>query len=246
MYAPGLVRTVTPVSRPEPVRARDELLVVLGRGIQFDGTAWRPTPDLEVYRKGADRPVHFARPVPVDPSDPLCLVGGGQLNLAAAATILRRRPMLTVLGFAPPSRYLREEDGPSESQVMSDALLTEVPAARVVRWSGATRGDSNTETEVRNAFGLAKRRSLRRIRFLTVSPHLARVLLTAHLVSRELANRDSRPPPDWFGVSSEGVVAESGEEGRARVSQLQRSPAYRRTIAYESRGIALLLRRLDG
>lgn len=216
---------------------------MLGRGIQLADGEWRPTPDLEVYRQGSDRPLHYAFPTTPNPDDPLCLVGGGQLNLDAAVAAVRAGARTVVLGFAAPSRYLREVGGPSESVVMSAALRRASPRADIIEWSGPPGEETNTESEVRNALGLARERGFTSVRFLTVSPHLPRVLLIAQLASIDLG-RTGSSAPDWDGVSSDSIVASLGAANRARVARLRSSAAYRRTVAFESRGVALVLERL--
>lgn len=213
------------------VATERELLAVLGRGIQWDGGRWFPTPDLEMYRLVDGRPRHSARPLPPDPASPMFLVGGGALNVDAAAEWLRREPRDCVLGFAGPSPYLQRfdgaQDGPSESEVMSDEIARRVPSASVTRWSGAPDVPTNTAVEVRNVLDHARRAGYSRVRFLSVSVHLPRVALWAQRVARV----------EFTLEASETVLLLWRPQEVGRIARLHASSAYRRTVLREQLGI---------
>ena len=208
-----------------------ELLAVLGRGIQWDGRRWLPTPDLEMYRLVDGRPRHSVRPLTADPASPMFLIGGGLLNVDAATEWLQREPKDCVLGFAGPSPYLHrfdgEQDGPSESEVMSEELERRVPRASVTRWSGVQDVPTNTSVEVHNVLDHAERAGYTRVRFLSVSVHLPRVALWAQRFARV----------EFTLESSETVLLLWRPEEAARIARLQASPAYRRTVLREQLGI---------
>lgn len=212
------------------------LLAVLGRGIQKTGEKWEPTGDFEVFRKDQDgRMVHSATPISDNDDDENCLIGGGKLNVEAAALLLRRTKMRCVLGYAPPAPYLRSLGGPSESLPMGKLLRSLVPGADINDWKDGLESEkSNTIVEVNNVMKLAGQIGIKEVRFLTISPHVPRVTLIAQKAPKEQAVK--------FTVeSSETIISTLEPASRTRIARIQQSKAYRRTVAAENVGISTLL-----
>ena|GEM_PF-2814085 len=136
--------------------------------------------------------------------------------------------MPVVLGYSPPPEYLQKVGGPSESEPMSETLRALVPGVATIPWRGAGEGPANTQVEVHNVMQLALGERFTRVRFLTVLPHLPRVLLLA-------ANEKSRVP--YEGIASELVLLEHDRGQSERVLRLLGSPAFGRTAQLELQGI---------
>ncbi|TSC82459.1 MAG: hypothetical protein G01um101420_292 [Parcubacteria group bacterium Gr01-1014_20] len=227
------------------------LLAIMGRGIQKTEGAggffgWSLTEDLEVMEEDG---AHAVYRKPVDDENVNCMIGGGQLNiLAGAELILTYRPRVVVCAYGPRSQYLREVDGRSESEVMSNALLQILPMSGhcppflMSRWGSDNDlpGPSNTKTEVGYILDLALNQSNRRVGIVTVGVHLPRVILFAkeHLESERF--KDQNLEINFF--SSEQVLMESSPAVFApRVTALHSSRAYRRNAEREARGIEAIL-----
>jgi len=218
------------------------LMAVLGRGIQYRVGKWLPSPDREICRRLSDGiPLHSAIPIPGDLDGPDAIVGGGQLNVEAAAALLRQQRMSCVLGFAGPAPYLWHwnggDDGPSESGPMEAALRMLVPDAEVLPWTPRGEFDpgphspSDTRVEVGNVMRLAEERGYSRVRFITITPHVARVAFWAQRLRRV----------DFTVESSESILVALSPAHAQRVYDLQSSSAYRTTVHDERAGLEKLL-----
>ena len=248
LFAPMLVVAILlfiawapPKGHPKWVKTDDQtLLAVLGRGIQKVGENWVPTEDLEVFiRDQKGKPVHSPTRLAVDDSNENCLIGGGELNVHAAALLLSRTKMGCVLGYAPPASYLRnpQVEGPSESLPMGELLRSLVPNAEVIDWNdGQGSEESNTDLEVGNVMKLASRIGVKEVRFLTISPHVPRVTIIAQKTKEDLKLR-----VDFTIESSESILSDLEPECRDRIAHIQQSKAYRRTVFAEYEGVKKLL-----
>ena len=175
-----------------------DLLAVLGRGIQLRSedvpSCWVPTEYLEVYEAPSDNLEAGHSPVrlPIDDLNPLCMIGGGEMNLLASMEFYKNKrhcPELVVFAYSSRAKYLRLDDAPSESEVMSELFCREFSDANVVTWTKDmdVPGPSNTYTELQNIFTLAVERRLTSVGIVTVSVHLPRsmVLAQRHLEQPE-------------------------------------------------------------
>lgn len=208
----------------DPMTESKELLAVLGRGIQLVDGEWTPTQDFEIYNART----HYTTPKPIDARNPACRVGGGRLNLDATKLFLTRKPLPVVLGFAHPAEYLQAVNGPTESEVLSSILEKEYPTAQVTRWTWDGSGKSNTEVEVLNVLDYASRNGVSTVHFLSIAPHLERVLA--------LATRANKPRVLVNAVSSERILMSSGSEHVERIFRLITSRPYQRTMRLEAQG----------
>lgn len=206
-----------------------DLLAVLGRGVQQVNGRWVPSPDLEVYNGR----YHSPTPIPGDDAHPNCRIGGGQLNADAAVAFLKRTPIPCVLGDARTAKYLRDVGGPSEHEVLTEAVRLALPSVRVIEAKGPDRGPSNTRIEIHHMVSLARRRGFRHVLFLTVLAHLPRVLL--------LAEREVGRSLVCSGASSEAVLLTHRPDQRDRISRLLGSRALMRTVEMELSGVNALL-----
>ncbi|MGC8663945.1 MAG: hypothetical protein ACP5TX_06065 [Thermoplasmata archaeon] len=211
--------------------ASDTLLAVLGRGIQFQNGRWTLSPDIEIYQLKNDKPEHS--PVPLKPGTQgtVELIGGGSLNVEAAALLLNKIPMTTLVGYAPPAAYLKKwdgkMDGPSEGQVMGEKLKELVPSAKIEIWPqdgyNLSEKESNTKLEVRNIVQFAESHGFHKIIFITVSAHLERLRLNASQYKKIT----------FEVISSEEILSRLDPSQSARIEHLKDSEANKNTIKYE-------------
>jgi hypothetical protein len=206
-----------------------DLLAVLGRGVQQVDGHWIPSPDFEVYNGRH----HSPTPIPGGDGHPNCRVGGGQLNVDAAVAFLNRTPIPCILGDSRTAKYLRDVGGPSEREVLTQAVLRLLPSAHVIQSRMPDRGPSDTQVEVRHMVSLAHRRGFRHVQFLTVLAHLPRVLL--------LAERAAGRSLICTGAASELVLLAHRPNQSHRISRLLGSRAFRRTVEMELAGVNGLL-----
>lgn len=220
------------------------LLAVLGRGVYFDGKEWVPSEDFEVCRidPGTEAPSHCALPVQDGTPGTGKRLGGGRLNVDAAATILSRGSTPVVLGFGPPAEYLvayeKGKVGPIEGEPMAQVLRAKVPSAQVIPFPSEVvvdpRSKSDTRLEVSSVFQLARVRGFSSIRFLTISPHMLRV---QHFAFEEF---NANPRVSFTVESSEGVLLSNRPEASNRVARFQGGPEYAATVKDELAGLESL------
>ena len=115
-----------------------DLLAVLGRGTQKDKKLdeevkeepkkdpWVLTEDLEVC--GTDS-AHLVDRVPMDDSNPYCMIGGGEANLLAGRLLMEQcMPKVVVCALGHKAAFLKPEDFPNESEVMGEQLRPYLPS----------------------------------------------------------------------------------------------------------------------
>lgn len=224
-----------------------EILAILGRGIcklresDPDGevSSWHLTDDLEIC---TDIGAHLAVRVPVDDTHPNCLVGGAQMNLEAGkALILQHAPQVVVCAYGDRSKYLKDIGGPSESQVMTEALRTILVGADLPRkpelviWDPArSKGfASNTRQEILNIFDLAIELGLTRIGFVTVGVHVPR---TATFITKHISTFPEYQHLSPVLFESEEALLGSSKQWKPRVDVLRKSQAFSRNLANEFKG----------
>ena len=229
-----------------------EILAILGRGIQklresdpnSEVSSWQLTEDLEIC---TDLGAHLAVRVPVDDTHPNCLVGGGQMNVEAGKVLVRQyAPQIAVCAFGNRSAYLKEVNGPSDSEVMTEALHKSLCDDQVVRepemviWqrTRSTDGASNTRQEILNIFDLAIELELTRIGFVTVGVHVPR---TATFIAKHISIHPKYQHLSPVLFESEEVLLGSFEKWKPRVDILRNSQAFRRNLANEFKGISAVL-----
>ncbi len=228
---------------PQEFSAKDTILAVLGRGIQFREGAWTPTQDIETYKLNKGIPEHSPVPLKSGTAGTVDLIGGGSANVEAASLFLSKMPMLTLTGFAPPAEYLKkwndEDDGPSEGLVMANKIKESGTSATIMTWEQLNsnyRGDekSNTELEVKKIIEFAKSIGFHKILFLTVSVHSKRVEFIAGK-NHEIT---------FSVISSDEIIETLGSWEHDRIKKLRESEAFKRTLNYEKKGIRKLKRKL--
>lgn len=224
-----------------------KLLAILGRGIQQlkEGEGWTLTENLEVCdEKGGHLPVR----VPVDDTNPLCLIGGGELNLRAGVVLCREHSdslQTVVCAYGARSAYLASINGPSESEVMSarlEQLLTPGKEPEVAVWpreriASDERGKAGTGRELQNVLELAMERGFTSVGIVTVFVHYARALLMAqrHLMNPKFARLTLQ-----CYISEELLLAyDLGFSQMLR--DMHGSRAFMRSCFLEQRGINCLL-----
>jgi len=75
------------------------MIAILGRGIQraSENDSWVPSEDLVV---SDERSAHLSVKVPVDDNNPLCMVGGGEMNLQAGIWLIwEYKPKVVVCAY---------------------------------------------------------------------------------------------------------------------------------------------------
>jgi len=228
--------------------AKKILLAVLGRGSQmaYPGGPWVLTKDFEIW-KLTERSSVLTDP---DDSNENCVIGGGELNLAAGVVLYKElNPELTVFAYGDNAPHVGEgSDRPSESNVMND-LFTEiveretgtVPRAQVfVQTPGKVRGKaSGTFKEIKNILRLAQQDEFDEVVLVTVLVHVNRALGMAakHLEDPEFAGLRGKIR---FEVT-EGVLLRADPQSYAeRVWAIFNSRAFIRNLQRETNGLTAL------
>ena len=219
------------------------LLVVMGRGIQQETPGkWYLTEDLEVVAD--DRGGHLPTRVPQDDNNPLCLVGGGKLNVIAGMELYKKlNPELVTLAYGDRHPYLRDIGAPSENQVMTDAFLklmkfvgAEGMESRTARWT-LTESETrpNSKREIQNSLELAAGVGIHDVTVVTVLVHAWRL----SLFIKELQSEHPELRPLRINlVTSEEVLLEADPETfDQRIRNMHASEAFMRTIRTEGFGI---------
>lgn len=239
-----------------------DMIAILGRGIQRlnenapleDIDSWVLTEDFEVCDvNSAHLPV---RDTPADDNDPLCMIGGGEMNLAAGIQLMRiYQPSLklAVCAYGGRSKYLEAVGGPTESEVMSDRLVKTIGndffppgSPGVVVWERRHQlpVPANTRQELLNIFDLAVRSGLKTIAIVTVGVHVPR---TAAYVAKHLS-----VIPSFRGLapivleSEEILLAADYKKYAERVDEMRGSESFQRNWKNEAIGIQKLVRDVYG
>lgn len=235
-----------------------DLLAIMGRGIQrlnkesdvTNVASWVLTEDLELCDKES---AHLPIRVSPDDENPLCMVGGGELNLLAGIELVNLyKPTAVVCAYGHRSAYLASIDAPSESEVMSYHLrhstrfssLDEDPD--IMKWErGRTvPGPSNTGRELLNIFDLALERGFETIGIVTVGVHVPR---TAAYVAKHFSVHERYRSLTPIVLESEEVCLHSDEAlWRPRVEALRASKSFARNWAREADGIQKIVRDVYG
>lgn len=216
---------------------------MLGRGIQklTENGPWVPTPALEVCNNNENFS-HLPIAVPADDASPASVIGGGELNLLAGATLWRKyKPKLTVCAYGERSNYLRSIDAPSESEVMSQQLQKLIPEAKIETWP-RTRTipgkPSNTNQELWNVMNLARERGLREIGVVTVTVHLPRTIFFA---KNHLSLPEFTPLELQYFASGLVLVEKDPKLFAEDMIRIYSSLSFGRNAGLEARGIKAVL-----
>ena len=221
-----------------------ELLAILGRGLKEQDENWFLTRDLEM---GNELGMYAKERLPIDEASPYFLIGGGMLNLCAGAELCRQHAetlRAVVCAYGERAPYLVAVNGPSESEITSDYLKLQFPAAggpEIIVWPRervTDTGSSNTDQELINIFRLAVERGYKGVGFVTVLVHYARALLMA---SRHLAEPEFAHLTLQAYVSEDILLRHNPREFGPRVRALHNSPAFMRMMFLEQRGTNALL-----
>lgn len=218
----------------------DTLLVVMGRGIQQTAPGqWDLTEDLEIVEN--DRGAHLPMRVPANDNDPLCLIGGGRLNLVAGFELYKKLdPKLITLAYGDRHPYLRDLGAPSENQVMTDYFLKLARVSGytppVVPWTlTPTEVRPNSKREFQNSLEVAAGAGIGEVTVVTVVVHAWRLSLFIQELKQE--------HPEFRNlkiklVTSEEVLldVDAGAFG-SRIRRMHESQAFMRTIRTEGFGI---------
>jgi hypothetical protein len=219
------------------------LLAVLGRGslMKYPGGPWTITRDLDVWVLGVKRPIVLSEQ---NDENPNSVIGGGQLQIAAAICIsIETDPDLVVFAYGNRSPYLGK-DYPSESHVMSDAFKKEMhqlgrtsPPVEVFneeRWG--TDKSSGTYQEVHNMLTLANRMGVDEVVFLTVQVHMNRVLgmIAKHLKDPEFESLRNK----WrFEITESVLLRCNAAKYAGRINMMFGSQSFVRNLGREHKGL---------
>jgi hypothetical protein len=232
-----------------------DMVAILGRGTHriSEGGPFDMTEDLEVCD---GRSAHLAVRVPADDENPFCMIGGGQMNLEAGICLIRKYdPAVIVCAYGGRSEYLESIDGPSESEVMGEALekaFSHDPlkiTSSLVTWERHRQlpVPSNTRQELLNIFDLAIERGLGSIAVVTIGVHVAR---TATYVAKHMSVYPQYRSLRVVVLESEEVLlAENREKYTARVEAMRTSKSFARNWGGTNReadGISKIIRDVYG
>ncbi len=219
------------------------LLAALGRGTQqlYANGPWEPTGDLEVCD---EKFAHLPICVPENDDHPNSIIGGGQLNILAAAELWRQLdPAIVVFAYGNRSLHLQEYGFPSESEIMGEyfAKLIGDPAAasRLVdvfdekEWNV---GGAGTLQELHNIFSLARKRDIQNVTIVTVAVHAARVAFMVRGYSGEFGDLKIS-----IAVSEYVLLRANPEKYADRVKRIFASQSYIRNYEREISGMNALL-----
>lgn len=224
-----------------------DVIAVLGRGIERvpAGTGarqWRPTSLIEKCKPGTFEHLGF-RQGAVDPSDPDCIIGGGNANVIAALQLFETRGAKAILfAYGDRSNYLRELHGPLEGAVMKYEFLRRLGkrAPEVLKTVDIRGGlelppgaPSRTLEELANIFDFALARDMKTVAIIGIGIHVPRVMVFAESVLKN---------PLYAGLeiaflTAEELLLERDCRFARYIAATASSEAYRRNAAMEERGI---------
>lgn len=233
-----------------------DIIAILGRGIQRlnetdpaeNISSWVLTEDIELCDKDS---AHLPVRISADDENPYCMVGGGEMNLAAGIKLISAQPPrklgLIVCAYGGRSQYLESIDAPSESEVMSRSLIDRLDCEDCIAVWCRDRQlpvPSNTRQELLNIFDLAVRLGLRSIALVTVGVHVPR---TATYVAKHLSVY-----PQYRGLapivleSEEILLANDRGVFSPRVEGMRKSKSFARNWEREAIGISKIVRDVYG
>jgi len=227
---------------------RLDLLAVLGRGIHLDPQSgrWFPSGDLVMWGRTKGYLGSIASPKEVKENSPYCFLGGGELNILAGVEIYRQYgAKLVVCGYGDRAPYTKEADGPTESQIVSEAFVERgesenlfLPEIKI--WTkDMTAPRFNTHQELFNIFSLAVERGFTNVGLVTITSHLPRTIV--------FAKKHLDTVPEFADLrvkffSAELVLAEADPAVYAlRALKIFSSAAFKRNAGLEARGTEAFL-----
>lgn len=228
-----------------------DFVAILGRGIQRlspDGP-WVLTEDLEVCDTDS---AHLAVRVPVDDTNPLSMIGGGEMNLLAGYHLIEEyNPSLAVCAYGDRSKYLKSIAAPSESEVMSEMLAEMLSykhghSPEIAEWSHTREmaGPANTRQELINIFDLALNERMDNVAIVTIGVHVPR---TATFISMHMGNfRQYRDLRVVLFESEEVLLRVDREKYASRVDAMRNSASFQRNLKNEMIGIDKVVRDIYG
>lgn len=219
------------------------LLAVLGRGCMMqseDDPTRVPTEDFDWWKLGTKRPDVIT--VPPD-TDENCVIGGGQLNLAAAEQLyMELGPEEVVFAYGNRSEYLALHGYESESESMS-AEFRKIMTARGItpridvfdekEWD--TTGSSSYQ-EVHNILVRALALGMDEVIFLTVMVHMNRVMVMVVKHLNEDPEFVSLRGKVRFEVAESVLLRTDAKHYAERVLAIFGSQAYLRNLERELNG----------
>ncbi len=212
-----------------------DVLAIHGRGVQrlYENGPWVLTEDLELCDKDS---AHLPVRRPADDNNPLCMVGGGELNLLAGVEVYKKEgAKIVVCAYGDRSNYLKSIDAPSESMVMSDCFMEETQrSAKVWTKEMSLPGPSNTNRELQNIFEFAVANRYTTIGIITVDVHMPRTMVMAQ---RHLAKPEFRHLNVRFFVSEQVLVEANPALYGPRREALRHSKSFARNWEREQLGI---------
>ncbi len=214
-----------------------QILAIHGRGVQqlYENGPWALTEDLELCDKDG---AHLSVRKPADDDNPLCMVGGGELNLLAGVEVYKREGAnIVVCAYGDRSNYLKSIDAPSESMVMSDHFIEATHrsvSSKIWTKEMSLPGPSNTNRELQNIFEFAVANSYTEIGIVTVDVHMPRTMVMAqrHLAKPEFRHLNAR-----FFVSEQVLVEANPTLYGPRREALRHSKSFTRNWEREQLGI---------
>lgn len=225
------------------------LLAVLGRGsmMAYPDGPWAVTKDTDVWILGAKRPEVITTG---SDDDPNTVIGGGELQLAAASILHRElNPLLTVFAYGNRSPYLKERGYPSESAVMTRLFqemmrgrFGEEPLVNVFNEDEWNTEGSSSFQEVHNLLTLGKAIGADEVVLLTIMVHMNRVLVMAakHL-NDDPVLRDMRSKLR-FEVTESVLMRADPENYAERALAIFGSQAFLRNLERELNGSRAMYR----
>lgn len=221
-----------------------DLLVIMGRGIRRQRSdVWIPAPDfVELDEEDKNIVNHAGLP----DESPNCFIGGSELNLLAGLELCRKYPFkLAVCAFGGQPYYLKQVDGPTESEIMSQELCrlaaesnVSLPTLEIWTKDLPDKVPANTSRELENIFELALKKELARLAIVTVTVHFPRTIVFArHHLSRP-AFKDLRA---HFFASEQVLLMADASIYLNRIQRVYNSLAFQRNAGLESLGLTAFL-----
>lgn len=219
-----------------------EALVVLGRSVGKNKKGeWKPSSYFGRMLNDTPVPHSGVYDNQINPTDSGVMVAGGNACVLAAAHLLKESPGIQTVIFAAgrPPYIVQASDNPdfSEGSVLEQKLLHKLALANVPRPDTLVlKDDTNTMDDMVNSMAAVKAKGLERIAYLTVRVHIKRS--QAFLDEKVPASAKAGLHIDF--LAAEDILEAVDPRYKEIFKKAKATPAYRRTIFFESRGTRAL------
>ncbi|HLJ48461.1 MAG TPA: hypothetical protein VKU01_20745 [Bryobacteraceae bacterium] len=221
-------------------------ICVLGRGIEKvhtrSGDVWKPTRYIE---RPTSKGAHSGERVPGNNlNDDISLIAGAHANVLAACQLFEElkasgdTPHIVVFAAGRPA-YLASDPDPSlsEGRVLADVFIRKLRGATLDTEILVLSHNRDTKDDIDECMTLALSRGISGLAVITVGLHIARASEFAKLAPQYGKGIDLR-----FIAAEELLLRRYATFSslRGRLTSIANSPAYKRTLDRENRGIEAL------